>query len=307
MAVVTPTTRFARRQANRLFTDLCSKLLRTAKTAGPTAVHDLRVAIRRFQQVLAAFKAAFPAHQRKKIHRKLKRVMGPAGKVRNCDIAQILIRKLDPKSAPQLRDEIQRERKTAEGELAQSLRPLTDRELAAKWRMGLELNGTAAKNGSGRGEFPRAAQHLVREMAAKFLTLGKEAVSPETPAREVHRFRIASKKFRYTLELVEPFYGGELTPWLERVKEVQTILGDANDCEAVRRMASSWNAGEELIAKLEKRQNRKLKKFRREWGSMPEASAFPAVVPVKPAGRASAPRRGAAAAASSLHSRSAVA
>jgi CHAD domain-containing protein len=306
MAVVTPTTTFARRQANRLFTDLRSKLLRTAKSAGPTAVHDLRVAIRRFRQVLAVFKAVFPAHQREKIHRKLKRVMGPAGKVRNCDIARILIRKLDPKSAPQFRDEIQRERKTAEVELAQSLRPLTDRELPAKWRTGLELDGAAAKSGSGRGEFPRAAQRLLKEMAIEFLELGEKTANQETPAREVHRFRIASKKFRYTLELVEPFYGGELTPWLERVKDVQSILGDANDCEAVRRMVERWNAGYGLIAKLEQRQKRKLRKFRQEWAAMPEASAFPAVVPVKPAAKASAPRRGAAASSSS-HSRSAVA
>jgi CHAD domain-containing protein len=304
MAVATPTTKFARRQANRLLTDLSAKLGRTAKSAGRTTVHDLRVAIRRFQQVLAVFKAAFPAHERKKIHRKLKRVMGPAGEVRNCDIAGILIRKLDPNSAPQLRPKLQKDRKTAEGKLAQFLHRVLDRELPAKWRVGLELDGAAAKNGSGRGEFPRPAQHLVREMATEFLTLGKKAAGQEISAQEVHKFRIASKKFRYTLELVEPFYGDALNPWLERVKEVQSVLGDANDCETVRRMVSRWNAGEEIIAKLEKRQNRKLKKFRREWAAMPEASAFPSVVPVKPAAKASAPRRAMTAASSS---RSAVA
>jgi hypothetical protein len=135
-------------------------------------------------------------------------------------------------------------------------------------------------------------------MAADFLSLGEKATHPDTFARQVHRFRIASKKFRYTLELVEPFYGGGLNPWLDRVKAVQSVLGDANDCEAVRRMASDWDAGEGLIAKLEERQKRKLKKFRREWPAMPGADAFPSVVPVKPAAKESAPRRRAAASAS---------
>jgi CHAD domain-containing protein len=299
MAVATPTTRFARRQANRLLADLRRKLARTAASASSAAVHDLRVSIRRFQQVLAVFKAAFPAHQRKKIRRKLKQLMDPAGEVRNCDIAAILIPKLDPKSAPQLRPRLQRDRKTAERKLTQSLRRLVDRDLGAKWRVELEIDRTVAQNGSGRREFPQAAQHAVRKMATKFLTLGKKAASPETSAQEVHKFRIASKKFRYTLELVEPFYGGALNPWLERVKEVQSVLGDANDCETVRRMASDWNAGEGLLAKLEKRQDRKLKKFRREWGAMPDLSAFPSFVPVKPVAKESAPRRRAAVSSSS--------
>jgi CHAD domain-containing protein len=299
MAVATPTTGFGRRQANRLLADLRRKLARTAESARPTAVHDLRVSIRRFTQVLAVFKAAFPAHQRKKIRRKLKQLMDPAGEVRNCDIAAILIPKLDPKSAPQLHPRIQRDRKTAERKLTQSLRRLMDRDLGAKWRVELEINRTAAKNGSGQRAFPQAAQHTVRKMATKFLTLGKKAASQETSPQEVHRFRIASKKFRYTLELVEPFYGGALNPWLERVKEVQSVLGDANDCETVRRMASDWNAGEGLIAKLEKRQNRKMKKFRREWRAMPDGSAFPAIVPVKPVAKDSAPRRRAVASSSS--------
>src|ERR1700720_1934514 len=107
MTVANTTSRFARPLASRLLTDLSRKLGRTAKSAGPTPIHDLRVAIRRFQQVLTAFKAAFPAHQRKKIRRKLKQVMDPAGDVRNCDIAAILIRKLDPESAPQLSPKLQ--------------------------------------------------------------------------------------------------------------------------------------------------------------------------------------------------------
>jgi CHAD domain-containing protein len=287
MAVANATARFARRQANRLLNDLGRKLVRTAESASPAAVHDLRVAIRRLQQVLAVFKASFPPRPRKKVRRALKQIMDPAGEVRNCDIAAILIPKLGPKVAPQLRRKILKDRKTAGRKLVQSLRRLLDRELPAKWRGGLELNGMAAKNGSGRPAIPPAAQRIVREMAAGFLTLGKKAASQETSIREVHRFRIASKKFRYTLELVEPFHGVRLAPWLDRVKAVQSILGDVNDCETVRRMVSRWNAGEGLVAKLEERQKRKLRKFRREWAAMPAAGAFPAVVPVKPAAASS--------------------
>lgn len=298
MAVANATTRFARRQANRLLTDLGRKLAAAAKSAGPNAVHDLRVAIRRLQQVLAVFKASFPPRPRKKVRRILKQIMDPAGEVRNCDIAAILIPKLDPKIAPRLRRKIQSDRRTAERQLVQSLRRLVDRDLPAKWRVGLELNRTASRSGSARREIPPAAQRIVREMAAGFLRLGKKAASQETSVREVHRFRIASKKFRYTLELLEPFHGVRIAPWLDRVKAVQSILGDVNDCETVRRMASRWNAGEGLIAKLQERQKRKLRKFRREWAAMPAGGAIPAAAPAKPAASSSSP---------SVSSRSAVA
>lgn len=289
MAVANATTRFARRQANRLLTDLGRKLAGAAKSAGPDAVHDLRVAIRRLQQVLAVFKTSFPPRPRKKVRRILKQIMDPAGEVRNCDIAAILIPKLDPKIAPQLRRKIQSDRKTAERLLVQSLRRLVDRDLPAKWRVGLELNRSASRSGSARREIPPAAQRLVREMASGFLRLGKKAASQETSVRQVHRFRIASKKFRYTLELLEPFRGARVAPWLDRVKAVQSVLGDVNDCETVRRMASRWNAGAGLIAKLQERQNRKLKKFRREWAAIPAGGAFPAVAPAKPAASSSSP------------------
>jgi CHAD domain-containing protein len=283
MAVANATTRFARRQANRLLTDLGRKLARAAESAGPSAVHDLRVAIRRLQQVLAVFKTSFPPRPRKKVRRVLKHIMDPAGEVRNCDIAAVLIPKLAPRIAPRLRRKIQSDRKTAERKLAPSLRRLLDRDLPTKWRVSLELSRAAARNGPARREIPPTAQRIVKKMAARFLALGKKAASQETSVREVHRFRIASKKFRYTLELVEPFQGARAAPWLDRVKAVQSVLGDVNDCETVRRMASRWNAGGGLIAKLEGRQKRKLRKFRREWAAMPAIGAFPAIAPVKPA------------------------
>jgi CHAD domain-containing protein len=209
---------------------------------------------------------------------------------------------LDPKSAPQLCRRIQRDRKTAERELTLCLRRLANRELAVKWRVALGLDGTTAPGDGGRRRIPQATQRKVAQMATRFLTLGKKAASPGTSAGEVHRFRIASKKFRYTLELVEPFYGGGLIPWLQRVKAIQSILGDANDCETVRQMVSRWNASEGLISKLEELQKRKLRKFRREWAALEVSGAFPAVVSIKPPSKDSAaPRR----AATSSSSRSA--
>ena len=292
MAVATPTTRFARRQARRLLTDLRREFALAADAPSPDAVHDLRVAIRRFRQALIVFRAAFPARQCRKIHKKLKQVMHRAGEVRNCDIAAILIPKLDARIAPQLRPHLQKDRETAEGKLTQTLRRLSDRKLPAKWRARLGLNRATATNGSARRALSPATHRRVAEMATEFLNLGEKAMDPKTSADDIHRFRIASKKFRYTLELVEPSYGAELTPWLERVKAVQSVLGDANDCETVRRMASKWGAPDDLIAKLDKRQNRKVKKFRREWDGEPGAGVIPVVAPVKPAAKANPVRRG---------------
>jgi CHAD domain-containing protein len=123
-------------------------------------------------------------------------------------------------------------------------------------------------------------------MSSDFLQFGKLAAKETTSAREVHRFRIACKKFRYTLEVVEPFYGSRLVPWMKHVKALQSVLGNVNDCETVRHMVSDWGAGKGLIAKLRRRQNRELNKFRKIWRETLDAGEFPSVVPAKPPSRA---------------------
>ena len=286
-----PGTRFARQQANRLLTGLGHRIGRARRSATPAAVHDLRVAIRRFLQVLNTLEPAFPAQPRKKIRRKLKRLMEPAGQVRNCDVAAELIGKLDAQSARRLRRKIRTEREEAERRLTGALRGWAQPGWFEKWRTRLDLHARRGSSGSHHFE---SVEHMLKKLTEDFLKAGEKASDPDATARRIHGFRIAAKEFRYSLELLEPLRGARLAPWLDRVKAVQSILGDVNDCETVGRMAAQWGAGEALLKKIERRQRRKIEKFRREWAQMRTAGVWPSVTPAKPASSAAAPRRPAA-------------
>jgi CHAD domain-containing protein len=185
-----------------------------------------------------------------------------------------------------LHRKIHRRRQRAEQNLSKRVERLNDGRLLVKWREGLRMKSAAPHNSSRNAEVIETVQPVVEQMASDFLQFGDMAAKQTTSASEVHRFRIACKKFRYTLEVVEPFYGSRLIPWIQRVKALQSVLGNVNDCETVLHMISEWGAGKRLIAKLERRQNRELNKFRKIWAETLDAGEFPSVVPAKPPSRA---------------------
>jgi CHAD domain-containing protein len=46
-----------------------------------------------------------------------------------------------------------------------------------------------------------------------------------------HAMRIAAKRLRYTLEIARPAYPGQLSEFIEALKQVQTLLGEVHDCD----------------------------------------------------------------------------
>ena len=102
-------------------------------------------------------------------------------------------------------------------------------------------------------------------MAADFVERGNAASQAKTTTEKLHAFRIASEKFRYTLELFAPLYGPTLNSWLESIKGIQTLLGDINDCVTVTEMLADYKGAGEVAGWLKKRQRRKVEQFSRHW------------------------------------------
>jgi CHAD domain-containing protein len=73
-------------------------------------------------------------------------------------------------------------------------------------------------------------------LAGRFFATGRKAATPGTPPKELHRFRIAAKRFRYTLELFRSAYGPRLDNLIEDVRQIQIYLGERNDCAATLRL-----------------------------------------------------------------------
>lgn len=81
--------------------------------------------------------------------------------------------------------------------------------------------GSAAEN----------ARVALPKLAADFVLAGR-AVLEKPSGKRLHSLRLAAKRLRYTLEFFEPVYGPGIGRRLSEMKQVQTFLGDINDCEA---------------------------------------------------------------------------
>src|SRR5258708_346614 len=213
----TETRRFAVEQVDKLIGQLAFQISRTRKSHDPAPVHDLRVAIRRFGQLFILFPACFPARDVKKIRQRLKQIMTQAGEVRDCDIAVKLLSKSKLEESDNFKARLQSRRKEAERILLGTLRRWMERKTSLKWRARLQAASAADKEAP-PGTVEQTAMRKLPRMAKEFFDRGKKAAGASGSADKLHDFRIATKKFRYTLELFAPIYGPRLSARLERIR-----------------------------------------------------------------------------------------
>ena len=126
---------FAVAQATRLLERLAFQINGAVHSPHAIAIHDLRVAIRRFSQVLSTCKSCFPPRPVRKMRRRLKPIMTLAGEVRDTDVALQLVAAA---GASSLEAKLRARRKTAAKTLLASLKHWTARKSVSKWRSALE-------------------------------------------------------------------------------------------------------------------------------------------------------------------------
>lgn len=266
MVTTLETRQFASEQADRLLRDVAFQINHAVKSCNANAVHDVRVAIRRFSQIVAVCKPCFPGKDMRKIRRRLKTIMDAAGEVRNCDVALKLIAKSRLPAAVQLQSKLETQRKESSRLLVSGLKHWTDRQMSLKWRVALEGALARSPVAFGGAAIHDTSRRTLRRMMKDFLEHGNEAASPKASPEELHRFRLVAKKFRYTLELFGPLYGSSLDRGVASVKRAQTLLGDINDCVTVASMVAHYDGGNQLARRLVKRQRKKTEEFRQYWG-----------------------------------------
>lgn len=233
---------FAVQQAAELLKDLSKEMGNAAKHPDPDAIHDVRVAIRRLRQCLDVFSSVFPARATQKIDKALAKVLDAAGELRNLDIA---IELLEESRLPRTQELIRRiatDRAKAGKEFTHILAKLDDGDVAEKWR---------AKLSKSSGRDPAAmAQKILPPLASKFFDTGQSAADPAAKPKAMHRFRIRTKKFRYTLELFVPLYGPALDTQFRVLRTVQKHLGAINDCVATKDLLDEYKKHDGTAVKL---------------------------------------------------------
>ena len=102
-------------------------------------------------------------------------------------------------------------------------------------------------------------------IARKYFRRGQHALGAERPWEEIHDFRLATKRFRYTLELFRSQYGPGLDKRIDELKHVQKLLGEANDCLVTSTLLEPIADTEELRAQLAMKAEAKVQKLRSWW------------------------------------------
>lgn len=103
------------------------------------------------------------------------------------------------------------------------------------------------------------------KLARKYLESGDDALLTEKEWEEVHDFRLATKRFRYTLEIFEGLYGPGMRQRLDDLRKIQKLLGEANDLIVTAGLLESIPETEALRAEFTARAGRKLKRLRAWW------------------------------------------
>ena len=125
---------FASRQATRLLGKLAFQVRHAAKHPNEEAIHDLRVAIRRFSQCMREFRQFFPKHETKKILKQLDKVMELAAEMRNRDVAIQLIGCDEGEPESSFAGGLREQRLQAKRKLIRALEQWRRHDFSRSWR-----------------------------------------------------------------------------------------------------------------------------------------------------------------------------
>ena len=87
---------------------------------------------------------------------------------------------------------------------------------------------------SGSKSAAENARLVLPELAARYFTAGRALIARKPSPGVLHKFRLETKRFRYTLELFNKCYGPGLGQRLKALQRIQKDLGEINDCVASR-------------------------------------------------------------------------
>jgi len=191
----------------------------------PEAIHDLRVSIRRVVQAFKTFREVLDPAPVKKLRRRLHKTMDLCAAVRNCDVALTLLDQVGVTTGVSV-SRLKKTRVQAAEKLHRSLKKERHNRHAPPDPRSHSKEREWTLDQSLEANLSRALPALAEE----FFDSGTVALAAHANYQKLHQFRLQAKRFRYTLELFERFYGSEMASGTGILKELQDRLGAINDC-----------------------------------------------------------------------------
>lgn len=260
------TTRHAAAKvARRAVRTLMDRLVQSLeKLAVPHAdivesTHQLRVTSRRADVALRVFKDWLPHDARKTLRRTLKEIRFDAGIVRDLDLLELQWRPSQGPFAGQataaaavwMHQQILNQREQARRELVhwtlkQSRARLERRSHRLVRRINHRQGATAT------GSLEAALQAIIERL---------QTLLPETSSslNDSHQTRIAARRLRYALELLQPFLSHEIAAFRKLLTQLQDHLGAINDeATAIQHLMTTMETSHEsqLLPELQQQLER---------------------------------------------------
>jgi CHAD domain-containing protein len=199
-------------------------------------LHDYRVSLRRTRSLLGQIKNVFPEYVVDHFRNEFRWLAQATGAKRDLDVLLLNLRgmsdSLPVDDLAALLAFLGRKQLHEQGLLEQLLESKRYRTLLASWRSFLQ------DAPPGVPEPTDAALPLVQVTSQRILRLYRrlvdqaKAIHDETPADAIHQVRIEAKKLRYMIDATRSLHDrSDLDRIIDRLKKVQSVLGDFNDAQ----------------------------------------------------------------------------
>jgi triphosphatase len=215
----------------------------------PDFIHQMRVALRRLRSAVAVFRPALPAGAADFLARELTWLARVLGRARDWDV---LVTATLPAlagtgrhaaAARALQRRYAEQRREARRKARSALESPRYRVLVRALARGLSGGDV---RGPRRGPAREKASVPACEFSARVLDKRYARVARhgrglhKLTARQLHRLRIALKKFRYAADFFAGVYrGGRTRKMLDRLAQLQEVLGEINDVAGMMRIVGS--------------------------------------------------------------------
>jgi CHAD domain-containing protein len=224
----------------------------------PDAIHDLRVSIRRLVQACKTFGELLDPAPVKHLRRRLRKLMDLCAAVRNCDVALTLLGE-----AGATTDASASRLKKMRGQAAEKLHRYLKKERPKRRPAPGARSHPKDRDWKLDQSLERNLSRILPVLAEEFFASGTAALSAPADYHQLHQFRLQAKRFRYTLELFESFYGTEMPKGAGILKELQDRLGAINDCATTITILERDQRAVAAIGKLLRKRKTALEEYAR--------------------------------------------
>ncbi len=200
------------------------------------AIHAARIATRRLRGILPILLGDHPSERWQELQGRFRKTGRSLGKARDVDVSLELLKEIEQRSpatapaAAAVRSRLMPEQVRRRRRLIKRLERQNIEALGGRRAIGAHANG----NGRALWRTPPAHRRLAAAIATN-ADLAQDAITHASGVyfpKRAHRVRVALKKLRYLVELLERGDGGR-RPALRVLKRAQEALGQIHDREVL--------------------------------------------------------------------------